>query len=107
MLRFRDEWSCPQKTGQQLALGPNDRRLSALHIRRACEDSFRRLKNDHIDLYQMHHVNRFTPFEEIWQAMGHCKVNDREAKVRRQPHPTVHARAIFAHRAIAPVRSSR
>ncbi|HHH41497.1 MAG TPA: aldo/keto reductase [Chloroflexi bacterium] len=49
--------------------GPNDRGLSAYHIRRACEESLRRLQTDHIDLYQMHHVDRETPWEEIWQAM--------------------------------------
>lgn len=49
--------------------GPNDRRLSAYHIMRACEDSLRRLQTDHIDLYQMHHIDRETPWEEIWQAM--------------------------------------
>src|SRR5262245_3696379 len=49
--------------------GPNDRGLSAYHIRRACEDSLRRLQTDHIDLYQMHHIERSTPWEEIWQAM--------------------------------------
>jgi aryl-alcohol dehydrogenase-like predicted oxidoreductase len=49
--------------------GQNDRRLSALHIRRACEESLRRLQTDHIDLYQMHHIDPDTPWEEIWQAM--------------------------------------
>jgi len=49
--------------------GPNDKYLSAYHIRRACEASLRRLKTDHIDLYQMHHIDRATPWEEIWQAM--------------------------------------
>jgi aryl-alcohol dehydrogenase-like predicted oxidoreductase len=49
--------------------GPNDRGLSAYHIRQACEDSLRRLQTDHIDLYQMHHVDRSVPWEEIWQAM--------------------------------------
>ena len=49
--------------------GPNDRGLSAYHIRRACEESLRRLRTDHIDLYQMHHIDRDTPWEEIWQAM--------------------------------------
>jgi aryl-alcohol dehydrogenase-like predicted oxidoreductase len=49
--------------------GVNDRRLSAYHIRAACEGSLRRLKTDHIDLYQMHHIDRDTPWEEIWQAM--------------------------------------
>lgn len=48
---------------------PNQSRLSAAHIRQACEDSLRRLQTDHIELYQMHHVDRGTPWEEIWQAM--------------------------------------
>lgn len=74
----------------------NDRGLSAYHIRQACEDSLRRLQTDHIDVYQMHHVDRGEPqpteyewgmarpgvdlyrpghrkpetsWEEIWQAM--------------------------------------
>ena len=47
----------------------NDRGLSAYHIRRACEASLKRLQVDHIDLYQMHHIDRSTPWEEIWQAM--------------------------------------
>ncbi len=48
---------------------PNESRLSAYHIRRACEESLRRMQTDHIDLYQMHHIDRDTPWEEIWQAM--------------------------------------
>jgi len=49
--------------------GVNERRLSAYHIRQACENSLKRLQTDHIDIYQMHHVDRETPWEEIWQAM--------------------------------------
>ena len=49
---------------------PNEGRLSAYHIRHACEQSLRRLQTDRIDLYQMHHVDRDTPWEEIWQAHG-------------------------------------
>jgi aryl-alcohol dehydrogenase-like predicted oxidoreductase len=48
---------------------PNQSRLSALHIRQACEESLRRMQTDHIDLYQMHHIDRNSPWEEIWQAM--------------------------------------
>ena len=48
---------------------PNTSRLSALHIRQACEESLKRLQTDHLDLYQFHHVDRLTPWEEIWQAM--------------------------------------
>ncbi len=48
---------------------PNDSKLSARHIRDACERSLRQLQTDHIDLYQMHHVDRATPWEEVWQAM--------------------------------------
>jgi aryl-alcohol dehydrogenase-like predicted oxidoreductase len=48
---------------------PNEGKLSALAIRRACEASLRRLGTDYIDLYQMHHVDLDTPWDEIWQAM--------------------------------------
>lgn len=48
---------------------PNEERLSALAIIRQCEASLRRLQTDYIDLYQMHHVDRACPWEEIWQAM--------------------------------------
>src|SRR5215469_13969526 len=48
---------------------PNEDKLSALNIRRACDASLRRLRTDYIDLYQMHHIDRDTPWEEIWQAM--------------------------------------
>ncbi|GAA0966599.1 aldo/keto reductase [Actinocorallia libanotica] len=50
--------------------GPNESFLSALNIRRACEASLKRLQTDHIDLYQMHHIDRSTPWEEIWEAFS-------------------------------------
>jgi aryl-alcohol dehydrogenase-like predicted oxidoreductase len=65
----RDDIVLATKVYQPMGLGPNDRHLSAYHIRRACEASLRRLQTDHIDLYQMHHVDRNTPWEEVWQAM--------------------------------------
>ncbi|MGY2085248.1 aldo/keto reductase [Blastococcus sp. SYSU DS0539] len=47
---------------------PNDTFLSARNIVRACEGSLRRMRTDWIDLYQFHHVDLRTPWEEIWQA---------------------------------------
>ncbi|MFE6619297.1 aldo/keto reductase [Streptomyces sp. NPDC008086] len=48
---------------------PNHDKLSAVNIRRAVDASLKRLQTDHIDLYQFHHVDRATPFDEIWQAI--------------------------------------
>jgi len=57
------------KVYSRMGDGPNDLKLSAYHIRKACEDSLTRLQSDHIDLYQMHHIDRDTPWDELWQAM--------------------------------------
>jgi aryl-alcohol dehydrogenase-like predicted oxidoreductase len=46
------------------------RSLSAMKIARHCEGSLKRLQTEAIDLYQMHHVDRACPWEEIWQAFG-------------------------------------
>ncbi|MEV8513605.1 aldo/keto reductase [Dactylosporangium sp. NPDC051484] len=65
----RDDVVLATKVYQPMGDGPNERGLSARHIVAACEASLRRLGTDRIDLYQMHHVDRATPWEEIWQAM--------------------------------------
>ena len=62
---------------------PNDGGLSARHIRDACDASLRRLQTDHIDLYQMHHVDRDTPWDEVWQAMEKL-VDAGQGDLRRQ-----------------------
>jgi aryl-alcohol dehydrogenase-like predicted oxidoreductase len=67
--RRREQIVLATKVYGAMGEGVNDRGLSAYHIRQACEDSLRRLQTDHIDLYQMHHIERSTPWEEIWQAM--------------------------------------
>lgn len=64
----RDKIVLATKVYGTMGDGPNDGKLSAVHIRKACDDSLRRLQTDRIDLYQMHHVDRATPWEEIWQA---------------------------------------
>jgi aryl-alcohol dehydrogenase-like predicted oxidoreductase len=66
----REKIALATKVYGKMGEGPNERGLSAFHIRSACEESLRRLQTDHIDLYQMHHVDRTTHWEEIWQAMG-------------------------------------
>jgi aryl-alcohol dehydrogenase-like predicted oxidoreductase len=48
---------------------PNESKLSALNIRRALDASLKRLQTDYIDVYQFHHIDRYTPWDEIWQAM--------------------------------------
>ena len=48
--------------------GPNDRGLSRKHIRESCEASLRRLRTDHIDLYQAHRYDHATPLEETLRA---------------------------------------
>lgn len=65
----REKLVLATKVYGKMGEGANDRGLSAFHIRSACESSLRRLKTDHIDLYQMHHIDRMTPWDEIWQAM--------------------------------------
>ena len=65
----RDKIVLATKVYGKMSEDVNDSKLSAYNIRKACEGSLKRLKTDHIDLYQMHHVDRNTPWEEIWQAM--------------------------------------
>ena len=67
--RRRDKVVLATKAYGAMTDWPNDGRLSARHIRAACEASLRRMQTDHIDLYQMHHIDRTAPWEEIWQAM--------------------------------------
>ncbi len=65
----RDKVVLATKVYGEMGDWPNQSRLSVRNIRLACEGSLRRLRTDYIDLYQMHHIDRQTPWEEIWQAM--------------------------------------
>ena len=59
--------------------GPNDAGLSRHHLIEACEASLRRLRTDHIDLYQVHEWDGQTPLEETLGALDHLV---RSGKVR-------------------------
>jgi aryl-alcohol dehydrogenase-like predicted oxidoreductase len=65
----RDATVLATKVYQSMGQSPNDDGLSARNILRECDASLRRLHTDHIDVYQMHHVDRRVPWDEIWQAM--------------------------------------
>ncbi len=65
----RDKVVLATKVFGRMGDWPNQGRLSALHIKQACEASLRRLRTDRIDLYQMHHIDREAPWEEVWQIM--------------------------------------
>jgi NDP-hexose 2,3-enoyl reductase len=65
----RDKVVLATKVYGKMSDWPNGQGLSARNIIREAEASLRRLQTDYIDLYQMHHIDRTTPWEEIWQAM--------------------------------------
>jgi aryl-alcohol dehydrogenase-like predicted oxidoreductase len=70
----RDKVVLATKVYGQMGEWPNEGRLSKLGIRNACEASLTRLRTDHIDLYQMHHIDRQAWWDEIWEAMEQLKL---------------------------------
>ena len=50
--------------------GPNDRGSSRYHLRRALEDSLRRLNTDVIDIYHTHGFDALTPIEEVQDTLN-------------------------------------
>ncbi|MFG2895038.1 aldo/keto reductase [Streptomyces sp. NPDC048248] len=75
----RDQVVLATKVYNAMSDRPNDGGLSARHIIASCEASLRRLRTDWIDLFQMHHVDRHAPWEEVWQAM---EILTQQGKVR-------------------------
>ena len=66
----RDKTILATKLYGSMSEWPNDTFLSARNIMKACDDSLKRLQTDYIDVYQMHHVDLNTPWEEIWEAFS-------------------------------------
>jgi aryl-alcohol dehydrogenase-like predicted oxidoreductase len=65
----RDRVLLATKARMPMGSGPNDAGLSRHHLIRACEASLRRLRADHIDLYQVHEWDGQTPLEETLEAL--------------------------------------
>ncbi len=75
----RQEVVLATKVRGRMGPGPNDAGLSPTHIKRAVEDSLRRLRTDYIDLYQTHAPDEATPIETTLRALDDLV---REGKVR-------------------------
>src|SRR4051794_23697456 len=65
----RDRALIATKARMPMGDGPNDAGLSRHHIIHGCEASLRRLRTDHIDLYQVHEWDGQTPLEESLDAL--------------------------------------
>ncbi|WP_305783436.1 aldo/keto reductase [Symbioplanes lichenis] len=65
----REDVLLATKVRMSMGAGPNDAGLSRHHIIRGAEASLRRLRTDHIDLYQVHEWDGHTPVEETLEAL--------------------------------------
>ena len=65
----RDKLLISTKASFRVGEGPNDVGSSRQHLIEACEASLRRLRTDHIDLWQMHSFDALTPVEETLRAL--------------------------------------
>ena len=75
----RDRIVLASKVYNKVGDGPNDRGSSRYHIMAQIEGSLRRLKTDHLDLYQLHRPDPTTPLEETLRALDDLR---RQGKVR-------------------------
>jgi len=75
----RDDVLLASKVRMTMGSGPNDAGLSRQHVITGCEASLRRLRTDHIDLYQVHEWDGQTPLEE---TLGALELLLQQGKVR-------------------------
>lgn len=73
----KDQIIVATKVYGKMGSNPNERGLSAFHIRAACEASLKRLQLDRIDLYQMHHIDRTVSWEELWSSLAYLQMADK------------------------------
>ena len=69
----RDRVLLATKARMPMGEGPNDAGLSRHHLIEGCEASLRRLRTDHIDLYQVHEWDGQTPLEETLDALDDAR----------------------------------
>jgi len=69
LMGHRDEFVIATKGRQPMGDGPNDQGASRYHLMKALEDSLRRLRTDHVDLYQIHLIDMSTPMEETMRTL--------------------------------------
>jgi aryl-alcohol dehydrogenase-like predicted oxidoreductase len=67
--RKRDEYILATKVWGQMSDDPDDRGLSAAHIAKEIDASLKRLRTDHVDLYQAHRFDPDVPVEETIEAL--------------------------------------
>ena len=98
---LRDRVVLATKVHYPTGVGPNDSGNSRLHLMRACEDSLRRLRTDHIDLYQLHRPSPEIPIEETLGALTDLV---RQGKVRYIGSSTAPAWKVMEGLAISELR---
>src|SRR5215218_8522029 len=98
----RDEVQLATKFGN--VRGKNGSRLGVSgrpeYVRKAIDDSLRRLGVDHVELYYQHRVDRETPVEETWGALAEVVA---AGKVRHLGISEASAATIRAAHAVHPV----
>lgn len=77
--RPREQVVVATKVRGRMGPGPNEVGLTRAHILSSLEASLTRLKLDHVDLFQVHGVDRYTPIEETMEALDQVV---RSGKVR-------------------------
>lgn len=65
----RDELVISTKVGLGMADGPNQSGLGRKHLMKSIDQQLKRLKTDHVDVYQIHRLDGITPLEETMEAL--------------------------------------